>query len=287
MGGAGRPLARRPPQLHPLRLLPAGLPHLPRDRAGARVAARPAAPDPRRRGGARGADRRAARPPRPLPAVPGLRDRVSLRRPLRAHHGGRARLGHGPADGGRPGPAVATPGRVEASRAPAAAGGGAAARAARALSARPALRPLGAAAPPARAPRPSAPRLTAPARGAAARPLAGPLPRLGAARGPRGGGQARGLAHRLHPRRVLPRDAPGDGARARPARHRGRGARGAAMLRGAPRARRRRRGGARARAREHRRLRGGRRGERRRQRRRLRRLDEGVRAAAAPRRRLG
>ena len=77
-GGAGAAA-----QLRALRLLPAGLPHLPHHRQRARQSARPHLPD-QADGRGRGGDRHHPHPPRPLPHLPRLRERLPVRRRVRA-----------------------------------------------------------------------------------------------------------------------------------------------------------------------------------------------------------
>src|SRR5581483_4651347 len=112
--GAGlrRAGVREAPRLRALRLLPADLPDLRGDGARDGLAPRPDLPDegPRRR--APGPRRRRATPPLALPRLPGVRDGLPGRRPVRRPGGGgeggdraapapRARPGAAPAPGPR------------------------------------------------------------------------------------------------------------------------------------------------------------------------------------------
>ena len=79
----GRRGAGAAAQLRALRVLPAGLPHLPRHRQRARQPARPHLPDQAARRGRAGLGDH-PRAPRPLPHLPRLRARLPVRRRVRA-----------------------------------------------------------------------------------------------------------------------------------------------------------------------------------------------------------
>ena len=96
---AARPERRGRRPLRALRPLPRLLPDLLRARHRDGLAARPHLPDQVARRGAHRADRLDGRAPRPLPRLPRVRDRVSVRRAVRPAHRGRARRDRAPAAG--------------------------------------------------------------------------------------------------------------------------------------------------------------------------------------------
>ena len=208
--------------MRPLRLLPSGVPHLPPARSRDRFAPRPYPSPPSADGGPGGGDAVAGEPSGPLPPVPGLRDGLSLQRPLRPHHG----VGSGDAG---------------------AAGTGAAGLARAGLGAAPALplpeTPTTALLPPASlsALRPPAPPACEPIAAAHTRRSsrsgvdaagsASTALRADGGAGRRSGGPSRRAADGLHNAAAVRSHARSDGARARPSRRPGRRARRSALLR--------------------------------------------------------
>src|SRR3989441_12925864 len=133
-------LFRSDPEVRPLRHLPAPVSNVPGAGRGDGLAARPDLPDAGRGRGTHRADRDLHPSHRPLSRLPGVRDRVSLGRPLRLAPPGDAR----PAPTPRSAPAAALPGPSHLCGVPGAGPHGRGARALASLSA------VGAPAPPLR-----------------------------------------------------------------------------------------------------------------------------------------